>query len=360
MFKCVDITTNEQVISLDDQGPAWQEQLRLKGQADGLRCPTCRESVSFRAGELRRPHFAHKTLANCPIQHESPDLLEARAVLYQWLRSKFGEGVTLEKQVEQAPRSFDCWAEFKGKTFGYWLIERRIAQQDVASIENAAAKSGARLIWVFLSKILRRSEQNKRLILLSTTERACLTASDFDLIYGGRGRGTLHYLDADQQMLTSFRGCCCKHQPQVHQGHEIQTPMKSLLVSPATGEFVHPGEHGRLAEFRQRLKTEQERQRKLEEEEQRRWDKMLHKPQVAPVARTPAPLASPPMPMPSKPTPVDETPVEDKPPYSQGRKGVCEHCGQVTSDWWMFDGTTGKCRCNDCLRHRDQASDSGH
>ena len=39
--------------------------------------------AQVRAGEIKRWHFAHKHLQDCPLQHESPQILQARALLYQ-------------------------------------------------------------------------------------------------------------------------------------------------------------------------------------------------------------------------------------------------------------------------------------
>jgi hypothetical protein len=31
-------------------------------------------------------------------------------------------------------------------------------------------------------------------------------------------------------------------------------------------------------------------------------------------------------------------------------EGVCIYCGQITTDWWSFDGATKECKCNKCKR----------
>jgi hypothetical protein len=38
----------------------------------------------------------------CPSEHESPELLDARATLYYWLQSRFGSAVRVEHHVEGA------------------------------------------------------------------------------------------------------------------------------------------------------------------------------------------------------------------------------------------------------------------
>ena len=74
--------------------------LRSLDKKDALVCPACEQPVRVRAGKFKRHHFAHKHLENCPFQKESPELLQARAVLYHWLTEKFGtEAVSIEKQI---------------------------------------------------------------------------------------------------------------------------------------------------------------------------------------------------------------------------------------------------------------------
>lgn len=373
MFKCLDIAANEPVVSLDDRGPTWRGELRRKGSDGLLRCPTCREAVVFRAGEVNRPHFAHKTLANCPTRNESPDLLEARAVLYQWLRSKFGDGVTLEEQIDghPTPRPFDCWARHGGRQFAYWLIDKRVAPEGLSAIEAAAQAAGASLTWALLSKVLRRLDGDPRLITLSTTERACLARCRFDRAYARRGAGTLHYLDAEAGAMTTFRACWCQHRPQVYGGYERTSPLGELLVLPATGEFVHPGEHERLSDARRRARDQalrrrsQRQQRRREAEqcrreaeqrrqaEEQRQDEEQRRRREAEQCRRPPVSPAEPWPQPPGAAGPQSRPAPDEERLNRERVGVCRRCGQVTSDWFIFYGADGTCLCNACRQEAE-------
>ena len=31
------------------------------------------------------------------------------------------------------------------------------------------------------------------------------------------------------------------------------------------------------------------------------------------------------------------------------KKAVCMFCGEITSDWWFYDGRVDLCRCKSCL-----------
>ena len=106
MFSAAHILTGEQIVILD---PRWRSALadwRNLCATDRLTCAVCRQPVWARAGTKKRWHFAHKHLSDCPSSHESPELLQARAVLYEWLVSKFGPGaVQIEKTLSDSDTS---------------------------------------------------------------------------------------------------------------------------------------------------------------------------------------------------------------------------------------------------------------
>ncbi len=138
MFKAFDTELDRDVVSLD---PVWDgqiEALRGWGHAGRLVCPVCRQGVLLRAGEIMRRHFAHKDLSQCPLGHESAEVLAGRAALYAWLNTKFPDGVTVEKHFDadpesryHLPRGVDCWVERPGKrNLAYWLVDGKIEPED--------------------------------------------------------------------------------------------------------------------------------------------------------------------------------------------------------------------------------------
>lgn len=131
MFKALHLQTQEEFISIAAQWAQRMPQLRALAQEDLLVCQGCREPVLLRAGVVRRPHFAHKSLQNCSYGHASPRRLQARAILYARLVREFGDAVTLEKQLEGAslPSPVDCWVERSSGTLAYWIIEGSIKSQ---------------------------------------------------------------------------------------------------------------------------------------------------------------------------------------------------------------------------------------
>ncbi len=111
----------QELLLLDSHWEHDIESLRALDQHDLLVCQGCKQPVRVRAGEIRRWHFAHKQLLTCTYGRESPALLTARAVLYDWLVSKFGEKVTVEKKVDDnsCSRPVDCWVERDTGAFAY-------------------------------------------------------------------------------------------------------------------------------------------------------------------------------------------------------------------------------------------------
>src|SRR3972149_2366896 len=126
MFKALINPSGEEIVILE---PRWRRQLdtlRLLDIQDDLVCQGCLQPVRVRAGGVKRWHFAHKHLHNCPYEFESPILLQSRAVLYEWLLARRGEdGVTLEKKTS-LPRPVDCWVRGADGDIGYWIIDSRM------------------------------------------------------------------------------------------------------------------------------------------------------------------------------------------------------------------------------------------
>ena len=91
MYKALHTQTGEEIIILH---PLWLKRiddLRAMDQADWLVCQGCRQPLRVKAGEFKRPHFAHKHLQACSYGTESPEILNARAELYGWLLERFGK-----------------------------------------------------------------------------------------------------------------------------------------------------------------------------------------------------------------------------------------------------------------------------
>lgn len=282
MFKARDIRTNTDVVSLD-LAQAELAAVRAKTRLDQMQCPGCGQPVWFKAGVRgqKRAHFAHKHLGDCPSGHDSPELLQGRALLYEWLKSKpkLADGVAIEKRPEGWPlaRPLDVWVEFEGRRFAYWLVDRRMTPDDRKKLVEGAADVGATLNTVLLTHMMRRNNVPRGVLNLTTTERDLFAeACDYDAMHGRGSHGSLCYLDEKTAMVTTFRAMRCTEPPQQFSGTEVSNPLMSMLVSPGSGALVHQGETEELGRYRvaerqaRPVRAMELQQRKAAEAEQRR------------------------------------------------------------------------------------------
>lgn len=355
MFKSFNIQDGNEVVIL---APKWLrdiDKLRMMARQDLLVCQGCNHPVGVRAGQERRPHFAHKNLGDCTYVEESQALRNARAVLYEWLVGKFGDNVTIEKQIDSHafPRPIDCWVEQDSKTFAYWIFDKGVKLEKRMQLFECFRELNIYVNYIYSIDMLRKDDNYPDSILLTTTEREFHSRSDYDL---GNGH-TLHYLDPDNRRVTTFRGLRLVHQPQVYSGYSFASNLEDTLVSPKNGEFVHTGEHERI----QRHREEQaalEMRRKEAEEHNRAFlasRKSEFQPAHSGIMSSPRPSRSPDFitEIMNAPRTAGNVPERERPAIgSLERMGVCVSCGTKTSEWfthWFEDGVA-KCKCNSCLR----------
>jgi hypothetical protein len=337
MYRVVHKPSGRDIIILDDRWRKQIQQLRALDKKDELVCPGCRQPVRVRAGEIKRWHFAHKHLQNCPFERESPELLKTRAVVYHWLVAKFGaEAVAIEKILDSQNfyRHIDCWVDHEGQTFAYWIFDRRLPPAERDNLVTGFKKIGVSVNWIFTINLLREDEPNLNDRLhLTTTERAFMSDSKLNMAWQTHIEhlgGSLHYLDADQELLTTYRNLNLVHPPQLFAGTRLQHLLREVLASKHTGEFIHPGEVERYQKRQQEL----DRQRRETEE---RLDMVQDFLRHATIKKS--------MPRLQRKSEPAVRFVE--------RTGTCKFCGTVTSDWVTYFGETRECICRKC---KDKAS----
>jgi hypothetical protein len=258
MYKALDIRDNTEVVILDSKWLRAINQLREFDHQDILVCQGCKQPVRVRAGEQRREHFAHKHLENCDYADESAVLRNARAVLYEWLVSKFGETVTLEKKIDGTNlfHPIDCWVNQDSTVFAYWIFDSTLKPEKRRPLQAGLEKLGVHVNWVFALEMLHTEQDHPDKLVLSTTEREFIRRSKYDISTKGYFvNGSLHYLDAENRKLTTFRCLSLYHEPQIYKGIRQTSALEKILVSPQNGEFVHAGEYAKLKRYRQRLEV---------------------------------------------------------------------------------------------------------
>jgi len=332
VFKAQHQPSGQEIVILDTRWKQQIEYLRELDKKDVLVCPRCKQPVRVRAGKVKRWHFAHKHLHNCPFERESPELLMARAILYEWLVEKFSaDHIIIEKTINSLAllRHIDCWVEKDDHVFAYWIFDRRMPPDERVRLTNGFAQLGVQVNWIFVANLLRlEQEMMQDRLHLTTTERAFIQKSKFDAAWQTHFEhlgGSLHYLDVDSETLTSFRNLNIIHKPQLYAGKRLTHPLVEVLASSATGEFVHPGEK---AQF-------QKRQREIEHQK-RQAEERLRKAQefFGEESKSKAPSFG------------FEQPVPSHQPFE--RVGTCKFCGMETADWITYFGPTKECICRNC------------
>lgn len=355
-YKAIHAQTGQEIVILSPQWSRRIDALREMDHADLLVCQGCRQPLRVKAGELKRAHFAHKHLQACSYGSQSLEILEARAVLYDWLLAQFGEQVTVEKQVEggDLPRPVDCWVETPAGTFAYWIIEAGIKLEPREAILATFARLGVKIQYVFLSPMLREEKKEFHSLLLTPTERAFLQQTPYDGPFSALAEpgSSIHYLDTEAPLLITFRGLRLFHRPNWFKGVKKSAAMETVRAHRLDGGFVYPGETDRLDALRQK-------QVRLERKRQRYEDR--HAVRQGSVDQ-PAPLEN----KKGDPQPVAGDLPKVSHAWSAARSEEaaseqeselpealpCAICGQVTRDYWstFYDSTDRKlCRCRDCL-----------
>jgi hypothetical protein len=335
MYKAVHAQTGKEYVILNPYWLSRLAELRALDQADLLVCQGCRQPLRVKAGEVKRPHFAHKHLQACAYGSESPEILAARAVLYDLLQRYFGERLTVEKQMEgqNLPRPVDCWVETSAGTFAYWIIEAGIRQEPREAIRSALASPGIHAHYLFLARMLNEEKKEFHSLLLTPTERAFLQPTPYDEMLSGPGElgGSLHYIDAEQQVLITYRNMVLFHKPNWFKGRKKSAGLDAVRVNTQDGSFAYEGEKDRLNAYRQKRQRLEQKRKQYEQRAAEYTDSH------------PAPLEKP-----------------WNPGVRQWKRGSpeapealpCADCGQVTTDYWstFFDPDGRKfCRCRQCL-----------
>ena len=337
MYKALQPLTGEEIIILHPRWSKRIEQLRELDHADLLVCQGCRQPLRVKAGAMRRPHFAHKHLKACSYGSESPELLNARALLYEWLHRQFGDQVTVEKQVDGAnlPRPVDCWVDAPRGPFAYWIVEAGIKLDPRINIKSYMASLEGKGHFVFLSSMMNEEKKELYSLLLTPTERAFLEKTPYDELSAGLSAagGSLHYLDFEQAVVTTFRNLVLYHRPNWYTGRKKSASLGEVRANARDGNIIYPGEQERLNAKAKKRARLAEKRRQYEERHQEQ-----------------PPLHNP---LPRKLRGRGVSPTDAAKPDAEAPETLpCVTCGRMTQDYWstFYDEAGRKmCRCRECL-----------
>ncbi len=342
MFKAVNLDTCEDIIILQRSWHDRLSELKRLDRDNLLACPACREAVRLRAGKHRRWHFAHKHLQNCPLAQQSLPLLEARGVLYERLCQLFDPlTVGIEIQIPGLPRPIDCWVSQGSQEMGYWIFDTRLFPQLREILLSSDRLKAASMNWLFISSMLNVDADSHDRVHLTTTERSFMRPSSLDIAAaaaGDREGCSLHYLDHQNQALTTYRRLQLEHKPQRFTGRRLSTPFSDVRLISRTGEFLHPGEQVLLEKYLHQAEAARQRLLKRDQLMSRRSGADgKEEPQMQ--SESPSPTFS---------SYRDEIRRETGSRQAFVREGTCIICGTRTTDWLTYDAGSGECICRSC------------
>ena len=320
-----------------------RESLKAVGQEGGLACPHCGQEVRVRLGDVRRPHFAHKSLEDCPFQKESAEVTEVKALLYGFFHRQGVGSVDMDVSLAGGHDSgglfLDLLVETEtGKRFGYWVFDRN--RRDRHILMNATEASGIMPLVIHTGSMMAFHPEGT-FLLLSKSMRDTIHKSPFDQSFEARSEGHLHFLD-DAGMLTTFRRLHGVHPPHGYEWEvRRKNALQAVLFDSRSGDFVVEKDVDDRLEHA-RLEQEREEKRRREEEER----KKIREARASCIRRiySEAPVKPLPSVMIREPKKSYVNPLNQ--PYP------CKFCGVVTSDWVQFQPWENVCVCRECNAKR--------
>ena len=345
MFVAFSKSDERRINMLDSSSPRRIDSLRESAHSGGLTCPHCGQEVWVRQGKVRRPHFAHKSLQDCPFQKESAEVTEVKALLYGYFRNQPVAGVEMDLALDGedgAGKLFlDLLVETQdGKRFGYGVFDRN--RRDRHVLLEAAVAAGMIPLVIHTESVLSTHPEGD-CILLSKSMRDLIDRSPFDHGSGAGRGGHLHFV-SEVGVLTTFRQLGCVHGPNLFEWKiKREAPLRDVRFDPDSGDLVLEEDVADRME-RERLEREREEQRRRREEERKKAEEE-RKSRIQNLYREVRRERH-------RPRKVREAPK----PYVNrfNQPYLCVDCGVETRDWVKLLPSGNACICRACNAKRQR------
>jgi len=110
--------------------------------------------------------------------------------------------------------------------------------------------------WIFTNGMLHTETNDPEQIILTTTEREFIRHSKYDMPDNPyRSFGSLHYLNAENRELSTFRCLSLYHEPQVYKGKNKTDSLDISWFLRKTVNLFFLGEYAELKEYQENLKA---------------------------------------------------------------------------------------------------------
>lgn len=346
MFTCSRLNTTQQITSISRRWAGQDEALRKLGRSDQLRCPYCDASLTFRHGAVTRPHFSHRKASTCPLNSDqSPEEIEAKALLFEHLEKQLGDDVALDVLLEGETRTIDILISVNGKPlYAYWLMSQ-IRRQMEQFVHPTDSKNIPYQIIYTQSKHQLVEDELK---LQKNHSQTITHSSEFDDFWQ-TSLGHLIFLDTETARIRIYRGLSGGYKSLYSYEALRRSTIKELTAQPdgqlATKEDVcEANDRCNLREQQnkeeqrlQKLAREEELHRKQQQKppEQRRWE---HKQQ--------------------RKDSYKQTIHHQIQQKRENQSRTCIHCKKTLTQW-SIQLPGENCVCNQCLNlHNQQQSNA--
>lgn len=298
----------------DFRSQAELESLRQRARRGELVCPGCSQRLILRAGEIRIPHFAHKSLSDCPHSSASESILAARTLIYRFFKDRIATGaiqaeVELEPAFESLPAKTHLDVLLKPAQrppVAVSLLERNLGPDARTLLPRIIESNSLLFRPVFLDTRLK--QQDTRRFLLDKTQRVFKQDCPYGITNDhSEFAPTLRFIDPTSEQWLSLRSIEIFEAPQSYSATSQFSPLAELQWDDAESEWIHPGEQEQLHEHRSRL--------------------ALRLPRSPIIRRTPEP----------------------PPIWLQGL--VCVGCNRRTTDWQNAVPMSDICVCSACFKN---------
>jgi hypothetical protein len=152
-----------------------------------------------------------------------------KALLYPWLRSKYKEALTFEKDDGDAdlPRPVDFYVPTGSGGVVYWIVDKAIRPNERHSLRTELERVGSHVNWLLTEEMLAEGDEDGTLDL-TTTERDFRSASRYDKPYAG---SSLHYVLGEPARIRTYRDLRVIHKPQRYRGASSNIRSATCLYS---------------------------------------------------------------------------------------------------------------------------------
>ena len=175
-----------------------KEEIDVQRKVSQFHCPTCKEPVIIKAGQMVVPHFAHKSKVNCPSNEggEGPYHEKGKLLLYQWLKLQHLQ-VELEVYLKEIKQQPDLLLKINNRRIAIEFQCARISINQIQARNAGYQKIGIIPIWILGANQFQRKGQYHLKIDQFTSQFMHQFSASFPL--------KLFYFCPDAIQLTTFQ-----------------------------------------------------------------------------------------------------------------------------------------------------------